>query len=219
MSDAESLPGPLTGLKILELADQTGQFCGKLLGDLGADVVKIEPPGGEPNRNVGPFLDDLPHPERSLSFWYYNTSKRGITLNLQTADGRRLFMRLAAAADVILETFRPGFLASLRLDYESLRKPNPGLIMCALTPFGQTGPWRDYLSSDLLHMAASGAMASCGYDEADVPNASPIAPGGGNAWHTGCHFAFMAIMSALSSIAQSPGKASISMRRSTRPVR
>ena len=101
-----------------------GQFCGKLLGDLGADVVKIEPPGGEPCRHIGPFLDDIPDPERSLSFWYYNTSKRGITLNLETADGRKLFRRLAAGADVMLETFRPGFLASLGLDYESLRDGN-----------------------------------------------------------------------------------------------
>jgi len=98
---------------------------------------------------------------------------------------------------VILETFRPGFLASLELDYTSLHQENPRLIMCALTPFGQTGPWRDYLSSDLLHMAAGGEMASSGYDEADVPNAPPIAPGGGNAWHMGSHFAYMAIMAAL----------------------
>ena len=84
MTAAQTLPGPLAGLRILELADEKGQFCGKLMGDLGADVVKIEPPGGESTRRVGPFLDDLPHAERSLSFWYYNTSKRGITLNLET---------------------------------------------------------------------------------------------------------------------------------------
>ena len=197
MSDAQHGQGPLTGLRILELSDEKGQFCGKLFGDLGADVIKIEPPDGERNRHVGPFLDDIPHPERSLSFWYYNTSKRGITLNLETADGRALFRRLAATADVILETFRPGYLASLGLDFDSLRADNPGLILCSLTPFGQTGPWRDYLSSDLLHMAAGGEMASCGYDEADVPNAPPIAPGGGNAWHMGCHYAYMAIMAAL----------------------
>jgi benzylsuccinate CoA-transferase BbsE subunit len=197
MSDAQQGQGPLTGLRILELSDEKGQFCGKLFGDLGADVIKIEPPDGERNRHVGPFLDDIPHPERSLSFWYYNTSKRGITLNLETADGRALFRRLAATADVILETFRPGYLASLRLDYASLRQDNPGLILCALTPFGQTGPWRDYLSSDLLHMAAGGEMASCGYDESDVANAPPIAPGGGNAWHMGCHYAYMSIMAAL----------------------
>ena len=191
------MTGPLTGLRVLEFADEKGQFCGKLLGDLGADVVKIEPPGGEPCRHVGPFLDDIPHPDRSLSFWYYNTSKRGITLNLETADGRALFRRLAAGADVILETFRPGYLAPLGLDHESLREQNPGLILCSLTPFGQTGPWRDYLSSDLLHMAAGGEMASCGYDEADVPNAPPVAPGGGTAWHMGCHFAYISIMAAL----------------------
>jgi benzylsuccinate CoA-transferase BbsE subunit len=197
MTDPLPLPGPLSGVRVLELANETGQFCGKLLGDLGADVVKIEPPGGEPCRRIGPFLDDVPHPERSLSFWYYNTSKRGITLNPETVDGRDLFRRLAATADVILETFRPGHLSSLGCDYEALRKQNARVILCALTPFGQTGPWRDYLSADLLHMAAGGEMASSGYDEADVPNAPPIASGGGNACHMGCHFAYMAIMAAL----------------------
>jgi crotonobetainyl-CoA:carnitine CoA-transferase CaiB-like acyl-CoA transferase len=197
MTNEEMVAGPLAGLRVLELADEKGQFCGKLLGDLGADVVKIEPPGGEDTRRVGPFLDDIPHPERSLSFWYYNTSKRGITLNLATADGRRLFRRLASKADVVLETFRPGFLASLGLDYPSLAANHAALIMCALTSFGQTGPWRDYASCDLLHMAAGGQMASCGYDEIDVPNAPPIAPGGGNAWHMGCHFAYIAILAAL----------------------
>src|SRR6185436_6764399 len=103
MTDAQTLAGPLAGLRILELADEKGQFCGKLLGDLGADVVKVEPPGGEGCRYLGPFLDDIPNPERSLSFWYYNTSKRGITLDPETADGRGLFRRLAAASDVILE--------------------------------------------------------------------------------------------------------------------
>jgi len=128
MTDALPLPGPLSGVRVLELANETGQFCGKLLGDLGADVVKIEPPGGEPCRRIGPFLDDVPHPERSLSFWYYNTSKRGITLNPETVDGRDLFRRLAATADVILETFRPGHLSSLGCDYEALRKQNARLI-------------------------------------------------------------------------------------------
>jgi len=197
VTDAQPSTGALAGLRVLELADEKGQFCGKLLGDLGADVVKIEPPGGEHSRHAGPFLDDIPHPERSLPFWYYNTSKRSITLNLKTADGRRLFLRLAATADVILETFPPGFMASLELGYTPLSRQNPRLILCSLTSFGQTGPWRDYLSSDLLHMAAGGEMASSGYDEADVPDGPPIAPGGGNAWHMGCHYACMAIMAAL----------------------
>ena len=197
MSDDAMNPGPLAGLRMLELADEKGQFCGKLFADLSADVIKIEPPGGEACRHVGPFLDDAPHPDRSLSFWYYNTSKRGITLDLTTADGQTIFRRLAADADVVLETFRPGYLASLGLDYDSLRLDNPELILCSLTPFGQTGPWRDFVSADLLHMAAGGEMASCGYDAVDVPNAPPIAPGGGNAWHMGCHYAYMAIMAAL----------------------
>jgi crotonobetainyl-CoA:carnitine CoA-transferase CaiB-like acyl-CoA transferase len=216
MSDAQ---GPLAGLRVLELADESGQFCGKLLGDLGADVVKVEPPGGELSRTVGPFLDDTPHPERSLSFWYYNTSKRSITLDLKNADGRRLFARLAATADVVLETFRPGFLASLGLDYATLRAQNPGLILCSLTPFGQTGPWRDYLSSDLLHMAAGGEMASSGYDEVDAPGAPPIAPGGGNAWHMGCHYACMAIMAALVFRSVSGQGQSIDASPYTKPAR
>lgn len=197
MTDAQTPSGPLTGLRILELSDEKGQFCGKLMGDLGADVIKIEPPGGEAVRHVGPFLDDIPHPERSLSFWAHNTSKRGITLNLETADGRQLFQRLVVTADVILETFPPGYLASLGLGYADLSAQHVGLIMCALTPFGQTGPWRDYATSDLLHMAVGGEMASCGYDAVDVPGDPPIAPGGGHAWYMGCHFAYMAIMAAL----------------------
>ncbi|MDP6102089.1 MAG: CoA transferase [Dehalococcoidia bacterium] len=189
--------GPLSGLRVLELADEKGQWCGKLMADLGADVIKIEPPGGEATRGVGPFLDDLPHRERSLSFWHYNTSKRGITLDLETEDGRQLFRQMAAKADIILETFNPGYMASLDLAYDDLKELNPRLIVCSLTPFGQTGPWKDYLGTDLLHLAAGGQMGCCGYDEDDVPNAPPIAGGGGQAWHMGSHYAYMAIMAAL----------------------
>ena len=196
-SNDELHPGPLSGLRVLELADEKGQFCGKLMADLGAEVIKIEPVGGEAARTVGPFLDDIPHRERSLSFWHYNTSKRGITLNLETEDGRELFRRLAATADVILETFAAGYLPSLGLGYEDLIESNPRLIMCSLTSFGQTGPWRDFLAGDLLHMAAGGQMGCCGYDKEDVPGEIPIAPGGGNAWHIGSHYAYMAITAAL----------------------
>ena len=139
----------------------------------------------------------MPNRERSISFWHYNTSKRGVTLNLETEDGRSLFRSLASGADVILETFSPGYLPSLGLGYDDLKGVNPGLIMCSLTAFGQTGPWKDYAGSDLLHLAAGGQMASCGYSAEDMPNAPPIAPGGGNAWHTGSHYAYMGIMAAL----------------------
>ena len=196
-SSDEHLPGPLSGLRVLELADEKGQFCGKLMADLGAEVIKIEPTGGERSRTVGPFLNDIPHRDRSLSFWHYNTSKRGITLNLGTEDGRALFRRLADTADVILETFAARYLPSLGLGYQDLAEFNPRLIMCSLTPFGQTGPWRDFQTSDLLHMAAGGQMGCCGYDKEHVPGEIPIAPGGGNAWHTGSHYAYMAIIAAL----------------------
>jgi crotonobetainyl-CoA:carnitine CoA-transferase CaiB-like acyl-CoA transferase len=190
-------PGPLDGLRVLELSDEKGQFTGKLMADLGADVIKIEPPAGSGARGVGPFLDDHPHRDRSLSFWHYNTSKRGVTLNLETEDGRVLFRQLAADADVVLETFKPGYLGSMGLGHESLRADNPKLIVCSLTPFGQSGPWRDFKSSDLTHLAAGGFMGCCGYDEADDPDQIPIAPGGGNAWHTAGNFAYMAVLAAL----------------------
>ena len=123
--------GPLSGLRVLELADEKGEFCGKLMADLGADVIKIEPPGGGTSRTLGPFLDDVPNREQSISFWHYNTSKRGITLNLETSDGRSLFRRLASNADVILETLRPGYLPSLGLGYQDLKELNPRLIFCS----------------------------------------------------------------------------------------
>ena len=197
VSETPTNTGPLAGIRVLELADEKGQWCGKLMADLGADVIKIEPPAGEATRSVGPFLDDVPHRERSLSFWHYNTSKRGITLSLETEDGRRLFKQMAEKADVILETFKPGYMASLGLGHDDLKEKNPGLIMCSLTPFGQTGPWKDYLDSDLLQLAAGGQMGCCGYDEEDVPGAPPIAPGGGQAWHMAGHYAYIAITAAL----------------------
>ena len=167
------------------------------MADLGADVIKIEPPGGQRTRSVGPFLNDIPHRERSLSFWHYNTSKRGITLNLETSEGKDLFRRLVPSTDILLETEAPGYLPSLGLGYEALAGLNPRLIVCSLTPFGQTGPWRNYQTSDLLQLAAGGQMGCCGYDPEDVPDAPPIAPGGGNAWHIGSHFAYIAIMAAV----------------------
>jgi benzylsuccinate CoA-transferase BbsF subunit len=189
--------GSLGDLRVLELADEKGQWCGKLLADLGADVIKIEPPDGSPEREIGPFYQDERDPERSLRFWHYNTSKRGVTLDIESEEGRARFRRLVATADVVLETYRPGYLPSLGLGYEQLKEINPRLIMCSLTDFGQTGPWRDYIASDLVHLAAGGQMASCGYSEIDVPDAPPMAPGGGNAWHMGSHYAYIAILAAV----------------------
>ena len=191
------MAGPLSGLRVLELTGEHAQFCGKLMADLGADVIKIEPPGGQGTREVGPFLDDEAGPERSLYFWHYNTSKRGITLDITKPEGQEVFRKLAATAGLVLESFTAGYLPSLGLGYDSLSADNPGLIMCSVTPFGQDGPWRDYQTSDLLHLAAGGQMASSGYDVEDVPDAPPIAPGGGNAWHIASHYSYIAIMGAL----------------------
>ena len=197
MENVRFSPGPLGNLRVLELSDVIGEWCGKLMADMGADVIKIEPPGGVAERRIGPFYQDVPHPDRSLHFWHYNTSKRGITLNLETEEGRDLFRKMVTSADVLLETYQPDYLPSLGLGYEELQKINPQLVMCSLTPFGQTGPWRHYRSSDLVHMAAGGQMASTGYNEEDVPDPPPIAAGGGNAWHMGSHYAYIAIMAAV----------------------
>ncbi len=189
--------GAFSGIRVLEIADEKGQWCGKLMGDMGADVIKIEPPRGESTRDSGPFYQDIEDRERSLYFWHYNTSKRGITLNLESEEGRAIFKRLAERVDVILETKPPGYMESIGLGYEDLKGNNPGLVMCSLTPFGQTGPWKDYITSDLLHLAVGGQMACCGYSEEDLPEAPPIAGGGGQAWHMGSHFAYISIAAAL----------------------
>jgi crotonobetainyl-CoA:carnitine CoA-transferase CaiB-like acyl-CoA transferase len=189
--------GALGDLRVIELADEKGEWCGKLLADAGADVIKVEPPGGAPERNIGPFANDEQDPERSLHFWHYNTSKRGVTLDVETEDGREQLRKLVATADVLLETFAPGYMASIGLGWDELRAINPRLVMCSLTDFGQTGPWRDYKASDMTHLAAGGQMGCCGYDPDDDPEQRPIAPGGGNAWHTGSHFAYIAIMTAI----------------------
>jgi len=185
----------LKGVRVLELSDQTGQYAGKLLADMGADVVKVEPVGGSTVRQIGPFKDDTPDPNGSLTFWHYNTSKRGVTLNLETADGRELFLRLAETADVIIDGYRPGYLPSVGLGYDDIRDRNPRLVFASVTSFGQTGPWRDYIAGDLVHLALGGIMASSGYNT--IEDSPPIAPTGGNAYHMGSHIAATAIVAAL----------------------
>lgn len=190
--------GPLDGIRVLEVADERGEFLGKLLADHGADVIKIEPPEGERTRRIGPFLGDQPGDDRSLWFWHYNTSKRGVTLDLENASDRKRFATLARSVDVVIEAKDRGYLERLGLGYEQLsravaRDAGP-LVFCALSDFGQRGPWADYRGGELVHFAAGGQMASCGYDESDAP---PIAPGGGNAHHTGAHYAYIAVVAAL----------------------
>jgi crotonobetainyl-CoA:carnitine CoA-transferase CaiB-like acyl-CoA transferase len=193
----EATPGPLAGLRVIELGDRIGQWCGKLMADFGAEVIKIEPPGGSAERKIGPFYKDVEDPNRSLHFWHYNTSKKGITLNIEQPEGRNLFKRLVETADILLETTKPGTLPAMGLTYEALSANNPRLIMCSLTDFGQDGPWRDWLATDMLHLAGGGQMAGSGYDAVDDEEQRPIAPGGGQGFHMGCHFAYIGIMAAL----------------------
>ncbi len=153
----------LEGYRVLDLTNETGHLCGKILGDLGADVIKIEPPDGDPGRNNGPFYHDMPHPEKSLYWFYANLNKRGVTLNLETAAGRELFLKLVASADIVVESFKPGYLNLLNLGYEVLEKQNPGVILTSITPFGQTGPYAHYNVTDLVGVSMGGMARLYGY--------------------------------------------------------
>ena len=192
------MSGPLTGLRVIELCDELGQYAGKLLADLGADVIKVEPPDGSAARAIGPFVGDTPGPNRSLNFWYHNTNKRSVVLDYTANDlDRQRLRRLIATAGVVIEDRAPGALAALGLDYPSLATRHPSLLFCSITPFGQSGPWRDYHSSDLVALALGGNMNMNGYDPEDAPGAPPIRGHGDQGYQTACHFAVMGILAAL----------------------
>ena len=145
------------GLRVLDLGQGvSGPFCAKMFADLGAHVVKVEPPAGDPARSMGPFPDDLPHPEKSGIFLALNTNKLGITLNLEIAEGRALLLRLAENADLVIENFTPRYLPGLGLDFTTFQSRNPELILTSITPFGQSGPWADFQANNLLISNLSG---------------------------------------------------------------
>ena len=154
--------GMLSPYRVLDLTDETGFFCGKLLGDLGADVIKIEKPQGDPSRRIGPFYHDIPHPEKSLFWMGLNTNKRGITLNIETATGQSIFKKLCSTADIIIESFKPGYMESLDLSYEMLADINPRLIMASISGFGQSGPYRDYKAPSIVLWSLSGQASVTG---------------------------------------------------------
>ncbi|MFC2010644.1 CaiB/BaiF CoA transferase family protein [Chloroflexota bacterium] len=158
----EKPDGMLSPYRALDLTDEKGLLCGKILADLGADVIKIERPGGDPARNIGPFYHDEPDPEKSLYWFAYNTSKRGITLDIETTDGKEIFKQLVKSADFIIESFPPGYLDSIGLGYSALEKIKPDIILISITPFGQTGPYKDYKTSDIVAWAMGGEMAPFG---------------------------------------------------------
>jgi crotonobetainyl-CoA:carnitine CoA-transferase CaiB-like acyl-CoA transferase len=155
----------LSPYRVLDLTDDRGLLCGKILADLGADVLQIEPPGGSPARDIGPFYGDDPRPEKSLFWWAYAANKRSITLNLEQIDGRALLKKLVAEADFLIESFAPGYLENLGLSYEHLASINPKLVMVSITPFGQDGPYSNYQASDIVGMALGGFMYLTGDDD------------------------------------------------------
>jgi len=159
---AQSENGLLSPFRVLDLTDEFGFLCGKILGDLGADVIKIERPGGDPARNIGPFLHDQVHTEKSLYWFAFNNNKRGVTLNLESDRGRKIFGQLVAKADFVLESFTPGILDGLDLGYKALSRLNPRLVLTSITPFGQTGPYSRFNASDIEVLAMSGCMSLTG---------------------------------------------------------
>lgn len=148
----------LSPYRVLDLTDEKGFLCGRILADLGADVIKVEKPDGDPSRNIAPFYHDIAHPEKSLYWFAYNAGKRGITLNIETAEGREIFKELVKRSDFVIESFDVDYLNNLGLGYQELSKLNPRLILTSITPFGQDGPYRNYPASDLVMMAAGGYL-------------------------------------------------------------
>ena len=148
--------------RVLDLTDEKGFLCGKVLGDLGAEVIKIEPPGGEPARNIGPFYQDIPDPEKSLYWFAFNANKRGITLNIETDDGRDIFKRLVKSADVLIESFAPGRLDQIGLGYQELSRINPGIILTSISAFGEEGPYRNFKAPDIVLRALGGLIHTVG---------------------------------------------------------
>jgi len=186
--------GALNDLRVIELCTEAGAWAGKLLADMGADVIKVEPPTGSITRTYAPFYKDVPNPDRSLFYWHYNTSKRGITLDLTQAAGREAFRKLAATADVVIEDQPVGRMATWGLDYPDLSKDHPELIMTSITPFGRSGPRSSEQATDLTLLAGGGPAWSCGYDDHSLP---PVRGGGNQGYQTGCHWAVVTTLVAV----------------------
>ena len=189
----------LGGLRVIELADEQAEYCGQLLAGLGADVIKVEPPGGSPTRRIGPFYQDIEDPEGSLFFWQYNRGKRSVVIDLESPDGPHRLVELIAKADVLLESTKRGQLDQLGLGASDLVRRFPGLIVARMSAFGDTGPWADFVGSDLIHLALGGPMMNSGYDPQpgghyDLP---PIAPQMWHAYHIAGEQLAMAIVAAL----------------------
>src|SRR5271156_4743024 len=188
----QSGAGALAGLRVLDLTGHRAQFCARLLGDMGADVIKVEPPSGDDARRIGPFYNDLPHHDRSLFFWFYNLNKRSLTLDLAHPRGRELALALARSVDLVVESFAPGEIATLGLGWDALHRANPALILLSIAPFGQTGAYRDFSADDTVITAMGGMLYVNG-----SPGRSPVRPLGLQAYHSASYYGAIAAMTAV----------------------
>jgi len=196
--------GPLQGLRVLELAGEWCAFAGKLLGELGADVVLVEPRAGSPLRRHEPFAGDEPGVERSLWWWHYQSSKRGVALDLDDAGDAEQWRRLFGAVDVVVEGEAPGQLAALGLDHPTVRAGRPELIWVSITPFGRDNPRADEPATDLTLLAGGGPVWSCGYDDHTI---APVRGGGNQALHiAGLHAVAATLVAVLHQRAGGPGQ-------------
>jgi len=184
---------PLEGLRVLELGTfVSAPYCGKLFAGYGAEVIKVEPPGGDPSRAHGPFKDGIPNPETSALFLYLNTGKKSVELDVRTPAGREAFLRLVETADVVIENYRPADMRALGLTYEALSAINPRLVLVSVTTFGQDGPYADYEGNNLIAFATGGQMFITG-----TQDGGPLKNGGYQADYQGGLNAFSAAMLAV----------------------
>lgn len=198
MPDPATLPGMLAGLRVVEVADELGEYCGLVLAGLGAEVIKVEPLAGSPTRAIGPFYEDRQDRERSLFFWAYNRGKKSVAIDMSSDAGRERMLGLIESADVLLDSSCGQLVRDLNLDVP-LAQRFPALIVARITPFGDEGPWKDYHASDLIHLALGGVMMNCGYDpEPDGSYSTPpIAPQVWHAYHIAGDQTAVAILAAL----------------------
>lgn len=195
----EGAPGLLSGLRVVELANETAEYCGLLLAGLGAEVIKIEPPAGNSTRRIPPFYQDRPDPEGSLYFWTYNRGKRSVVVDFDAPSAKEQLLSLIAGADILLESSGGRLNEILGLDRAELTQRFPALVTARMTPFGDEGPWRNFKGSDLVHLALGGVMMNCGYDpdtrnHYDLP---PIAPQVWHAYHIAGEQLLIGILAAL----------------------
>ncbi|MDE3204044.1 MAG: CoA transferase [Acidobacteriota bacterium] len=191
----DARPGAFAGLEVVEISlDAAGEMAGRLLAQYGANVLKVEPPEGSPTRSIGPFAHGEEDPDHSLTFWYYNTSKRSEVLDPRQTNWHEELDRRLAPADILILSCSPADIDSLGLDPTELAARHPRLVICTITPYGLDGPWSHYQSCDLTNLAGGGVLASCGYDDHSVP---PIRPGDNQSFHMAASFGLISILLAL----------------------